>query len=338
MADSSVTTNPTPGNPPRPKVLVTSPLPGRGLERLQATTDLHCWDRSPGPAPEQLRTLIRDCEGLLCILTDTIDQALLDCAPRLRVVSSCSVGVDHVDVRALSDRGIPLGHTPGVLTDATADLAIGLLLACARRITESDRFVRAGDWTPNRRWSPGMMLGMDLQGATLGLIGLGPIGQAVARRAQGFGLRVVGWTPSGRSVPGVTSLGFTGVLEQSDILSLHLALSERSRRIIDRDALHRLRKGALLINTARGGLVDEAALVHALQDGSLAGAGLDVFEQEPLPARHPLLTLPNVVMTPHIGSATRGTRTRMADLAVDNLLAGLRGEPLPFCANREPER
>lgn len=285
--------------------------------------------------PAEMRAQLRDCAGLLCVITDRIDEDLLGAAPQLRVVSSCSVGVDHVDLDALRRRRIPLGHTPGVLVEATADLAFALLLSAARRLPEGERFMRENQWTPARRWEPDLLLGKDLNGATHGLIGLGAIGQAVARRAQGFGLRVIGWTPSGRAVPGVQPAGFDEVLAQSDFVSLHLALNARTHRIIDAAALGRMRRDAILINSARGGLVDEAALIAALREGRIGGAALDVFEQEPVAADHPLLTLPNVVVAPHIGSATFGSRARMAQRAVDNLLAGLRGERLPYCANPE---
>ena len=316
-------------------MLVTRQLPGTALEQLARETDMHCWPQREAMPPDELRAQLRDCEGLLCVITDRIDETLLAAAPKLKVVSSCSVGVDHVDVEALTRRRIPLGNTPGVLVDATADLAFALLLAAARRIPEGERFMRAGEWTPARRWEPDLLLGMDLHGATLGLIGLGAIGQAMARRAQGFGLRVIGWTPSGRAVPGVQNASFGQVLAQSDFISLHLALTANTQKIINAAALAQMRRDALLINTGRGGLVDEAALIAALRENRIGGAALDVFEREPIAADHPLLQLPNVVVAPHIGSATLGTRSRMAQRAVDNLLAGLRGQPLPWCVNPE---
>ncbi|HEY1075101.1 MAG TPA: D-glycerate dehydrogenase [Fontimonas sp.] len=317
------------------RVFVSRRLPGPALEQLAQQVDMQCWPEREPPSPVQLRDALRGCDGLLCTLTETIDDALLAAAPQLRVVSSCSVGVDHVDVAALTRRCIPLGHTPHVLTDATADLAFALLLATARRLPEGERFMRDGGWTPARRWEPDFLLGRDLRGATLGLIGLGAIGQAVARRAAGFGMRIVGWTPSGRRVDGVESLSFAEVLQRADFLSLHLALTAQTRHIVNAAALARMRSEAVLINTARGGLVDETALIHALRSGRIAAAGLDVFEREPIGADHPLLALPNVVVAPHIGSATLGTRSRMAQLAVDNLLAGLRGERMPHCVNPE---
>ena len=315
------------------KVFVTRALPGPALAQLARHTNMECWDGAAPISPQQLRDKLADCDGLLCILTDQIDATLLQAAPKLKVISSCSVGVDHVDVAALNQRRIPLGYTPGVLVDATADLTFALLLSAARRLPEGEAFMRAGAWTPARRWEPDLLLGKDLRGATLGLIGLGAIGQAVAQRAQGFGLKVIGWTPSGRAVDGVESASFDEVLERADFLSLHLALSARSAKIINAQALAKMKADAILINSARGGLIDEAALINALRDGRIGGAALDVYAQEPVAADHPLLALPNVVIAPHIGSATLGTRSRMAQLAVDNLLAGLAQEPMPHCYN-----
>ncbi len=311
------------------KVFVSRQLPGAALQRLGRATNMHCWPGDAPPDRDSLLAAVADCRGLLCTLNERIDSQLLQAAPQLAVVSSCSVGVDHVDLAALNSRGVILGHTPHVLTDATADLAFALLLAAARRLPEGERHVRSGAWAAQPGWDPSLLLGTDLRGRTLGLLGLGPIGQAMARRAQGFGLRIVGWTPSGRAVDGVEAADFDGVLEQADFLSLHLALTPQTRHIIDARALARLRPHAILINSARGGLVDEAALAAALQAGRLGGAALDVFEQEPIASTHALLQLPGVVVAPHLGSATRGTREAMAELAVDNLLAGLRGEPLP---------
>jgi glyoxylate reductase len=294
-----------------------------------------CW---PGPdllPPATLRAEVAAAEGLVCLLTDRIDAALLDAAPRLRFVSSVSVGLDHVDLAAATARGIPVGHTPGVLVDATADTAFALLLAAARRVAEADAWVRGGHWRPENAWSPDFFLGRDLAGATLGLVGLGAIGRAVARRAAAFGMRVVGWNRSPRDVPGVEPLSLEEVLAASDFVSVHVALAPETRGLLDAERLAQLRRGAILINTARGGIVDEVALAEALASGRLGGAGLDVYEREPLPADSPLLSAPNTVLAPHIGSATALTRRRMADLAADNALAALRGERMPHCANPE---
>ncbi len=315
------------------KVFVTRKLPGAALGQLAQQVDMRCWPEDAPPSVEALHQAASDCDGLLCTLNDRIDQALLDQAPHLRVVSSCSVGVDHVDIAALNARGIPLGYTPHVLTEATADLAFALLLSSARRLPEGDAFTRNGEWAEQRGWDPELLLGRDLHGATLGLLGLGPIGQAVARRAQGFGMRVIAWNRTARQIAGVENHSFEQVIQQADFLSLHLALCQATKHIINADTLSRMRSHALLINTARGGLIDESALINALSDGRIGGAALDVFEQEPVAANHPLLALKNVVIAPHLGSATRGTREAMAQLAVDNLLAGLAQQAMPQCVN-----
>ena len=250
--------------------------------------------------------------------------------------SHCSVGVDHVDLAAACQRGIPVGHTPGVLTETTADLAFGLLLAAARRIPEADRFVREGLWTWERRWEPDLLLGRDLHGSTLGIVGLGAIGQAVARRALGFGMQVLGWSRSEGLTPGVERVSrLDELLGRSRFLSVHVPLTLETRGLIGADQLARLPRGAVLVNTARGGIVDEQALAQALSSGALHAAGLDVFSEEPIPRSSPLLGLPNVVFAPHIGSASVATRERMATLAVENLREGLAGRPMPHCANVE---
>lgn len=315
------------------RVFVSRELPGNALQRLAQHTELEIWPHSSPPNPQQLAHAVEHCEGLLCMLTDRIDRTLLQSAPKLRVLSSCSVGVDHIDLDAIKQRGILLGHTPHVLTDATADLTMALLLSAARRLPEAEQFTRQNQWTPERQWEPELLLGRDLRGATLGLIGLGPIGQAVAQRAKGFGLNIIGWTPSGREVEHVRNVSFDELIKQADFVSLHLALAPETRHIINASCLSKMRDTAILLNTARGALIDEAALIKALQSGQIAAAALDVFEQEPISAEHPLLKLPQVVITPHIGSATWNTRCAMANLAVDNLLAGLAGERMPYPIN-----
>lgn len=276
-----------------------------------------------------------DIHGILCLLTDTIDAALLQQLPELAFVSSVSVGVDHIDVAALSARNIAVGHTPGVLVDATADTAFALLLAAARRVAEADRYVRSGRWRPERRWAPDFFLGKQVSGATLGIIGLGAIGQAVARRAQAFGMQVTGWTPSGRAVTGVNSVSFDELLAHSDFVSVHVALTDETRNLLSEEKIAKMKPGAVLVNTARGGIVDEAALGSALKNGDLFAAGIDVFESEPVNPQSPLLALDNVVVTPHIGSATTSTRGDMVRLAVDNALAAVQGKPMPYCVNPE---
>jgi glyoxylate reductase len=319
----------------KPRVLVTRRLPGPALERLAPRVSLEVWPGTGAPSPEDLRVAAAEADAILCMLTDRIDASLLGACPRLRVISSCSVGLDHVDLPRATQRGIPVGHTPGVLAETTADLAFGLLLAAARRIVEADRFVRSGGWTWERRWEPGGFLGRDVHGATLGIVGLGAIGRAVAARAGGFGMRVLGWSRSRRPVEGVAAAELHALLEASEFVSVHLALTAETRGLLGREALARLPHGAILVNTARGGIVDERALAAALESGQLAGAALDVFEREPLDPASPLLRAPNLVLTPHIGSASVATRSRMAELAVDNLLAALEGRPMPHCANPE---
>ncbi|KGE04063.1 2-hydroxyacid dehydrogenase [Pseudohaliea rubra] len=314
-------------------IYLTHALPGKRIAELGQHCDMDCWS-GPGLLPaDRLRLALAAADGVVCLLTDRIDAALLAAAPRLRFISSVSVGLDHVDLEAATGRGIPVGHTPGVLVDATADTAFALLLAAARRIAEADAFVRGGHWRPETAWSPDFFLGRDLAGATLGLVGLGAIARAVARRAAAFGMRVVAWNRSPRTVPGVEVLPLDDVLAASDFVSVHVALAPQTRGLLDAQRLAQLRPGAVLINTARGGIVDEAALADALISGHLGGAGLDVYEREPLPAESPLLTAPNTVLAPHIGSATALTRRRMADLAAANALAALRGERMPHCAN-----
>ena len=238
-----------------------------------------------------------------------------------------------MDLEAATRRGIPVGYTPGVLAETTADLTFALLLAAARRIVEADGFVREGRWTWEHRWDPDGFLGRDVYGATLGVIGLGAIGRAVAARARGFGMRVLGWSRTPRELEGVESVALSELLAAAQFVTVHVALTPETRGLLDAAALARMREDAILVNTARGGIVDEAALVAALRGGRLAAAALDVFAREPLDPASPLLDAPNLVLTPHIGSASVATRSRMAELAVENLVAGLEGRAMPRCAN-----
>jgi len=320
----------------RLRVYATRSLPGSGLERVAEVAELEVWPKPGGPPPAELARGAAAAEGLLCLLTDRVDEGLIRACPRLRVISSCSVGVDHIDLAAAAARGIPVGHTPGVLTETTADLAFALLLAGARRLGEAERWLRAGRWTTALRWEPDSFLGRDLHGATLGIVGLGAIGLAVARRAAGFGMRMLGWSrhpkPEAAAL-GVQEVDLSRLLRESDFVSLHVALAPDTRHLIDAEALSAMKPSALLVNTARGEVVDEAALVEALRSGAIGGAALDVYAAEPLAPSSPLLGLENVTLLPHLGSASVATRTRMADLAVDNLLAGLFGRPLVHCVS-----
>ncbi|HEV7846431.1 MAG TPA: D-glycerate dehydrogenase [Thermoleophilaceae bacterium] len=306
------------------RVFVTRRLPGGALERLQAAHDVEVWpDRLPPPR-EELMARAPELDGLLSMLTDRVDAELIDAAPRLRAISNYAVGVDNVDVDAATARGIPVGNTPGVLTESTADLAMALMLGIARRLAEAESFVRAGEW---RTWEPGLMLGRDLHGATVGIVGHGRIGQAVGRRLEGFGCELLTTSRSG-------GVALDELLERSDFVTLHCPLNAETRGLIGAAALRRMKPTAYLVNTARGPIVDTDALDHALRTGEIAGAALDVTDPEPLPADHPLLDAPNLLVVPHVGSATHATRGRMADIAVDNLLAGLAGEPMPHSVTR----
>jgi len=299
------------------RVFVSRRLPGPALDRLRAAHDTTVWSERLPPSYDELRAQAEAADGLLTLLTDRIDAALLDGAPRLRAISNYAVGYDNVDTAAAAARGIPVGHTPDVLTDATADLAFALLMAAARQLPQATAAAREGDWLT---WEPGEHLGHDVFGAALGIVGLGRIGRAVARRAEGFGMRVIG-TGRGEKIG--------ELLERADFVSLHCPLTPETRHLIDDAALARMKPTAILVNTARGPVVDQAALARALHEGQIAGAALDVTDPEPLPAEDPLWRAPNLLITPHIGSATRSARERMTEIAVDNLLAGLRGEPMP---------
>jgi glyoxylate reductase len=271
------------------------------------------------PSPDELRAQARDADGLLTLVTDRVDAALLDSAPRLQAIANMAVGTDNIDLEAAAARGIPVGNTPDVLTDATADIAFALLLALARKIVPGAAKVRSGEW---RTWEPAGDLGADLAGATLGIVGWGRIGQAVARRSEGFGMEVV---HSSRA----SGIPLPDLLATADFVSLHTPLTPDTRALVDAAALERMKPTALLINTARGGVVDQDALRAALHAGTIAGAALDVTDPEPLPPDHPLLDAPNLLVVPHVGSATVRTRAKMAAMAVDNLLAALAGRPMP---------
>jgi glyoxylate reductase len=323
---------------PRPRVFVARRIPATGLDRIVDACDATVWPGELPPSRDQLLASVAGCHGILTLLTDRVDEALLDAAgPQLRVVSNFAVGFDNVDVVACTARGVRVGNTPGVLTETTADLAFALLLASARRIPEAMANVREGRW---RTWDPLLLLGAEVHGATIGIVGLGRIGQAVARRAAGFGMRVL---YHGRTrAPGdlEASLGATYVpmpelLASSDFVTLHVNLNDQTRGLIGSDELRAMRRTAILVNTSRGPVVDTAALVDALRAGMIAGAALDVTDPEPLPADHPLLGLDACLVVPHVASATRATRDRMATMAADNLLAGVRGQPLPTPVNPE---
>ena len=320
----------------KPKVYVTRKVPEESIAKLQPECEVEVWDGEL-PVPEDvLLEKVRDIDGLYCLLTDQVNQQLLDAAPRLRVVSNMAVGYDNIDVPACTSRGIPVGNTPGVLTDTTADLAFALLMAAARRIVEGANYVRAGCW---KTWGPVLLMGPDIHGATLGIIGLGRIGQAMARRARGFDMRIlyhdIYRIPEAEASLDVTFVDMDTLLAESDFVTLHVNLTEETYHLIGRKELGMMKSTAVLVNASRGGVVDPEALYEALQKGEIACAALDVTEPEPIPEDDPLLSLSNCIIVPHIGSASVATRTKMATMAAENLLAGLRGEPLPNCINPE---
>jgi glyoxylate reductase len=317
-----------------PLVALAHPLPPEWISSLQGRVRLLIGpDEPPGVAPYLLEQM-EEVEGIVCLLTDKVDQALLDAAPRLRVVSNMAVGFDNIDVGACTHRGIPIGNTPGVLTDATADLTMALLLSSARIIPKASKDARDGFW---RTWSPTGWLGADLRGATLGIVGMGKIGKAVTERSKGFGLRIVYANterlPDVEKTYGAQYCSLDDLLGESDFVSLHCPLTAQTRSMINVARLQRMKRSAILVNTARGPIVVTDALVRALSEGWIAGAGLDVADPEPLLPNHPLYAMPNCLIVPHIGSATHGTRRRMAEMACENLLAGLEAQRLPNCVN-----
>jgi glyoxylate reductase len=301
------------------RCFVTRALPGPALDRLRERHEVDVWPERLPPSYEELRTRTAEAEGLLSLLTDRVDAALIDGSPRLRAIANYAVGYDNIDLDAARARGILVGNTPDVLTDATADLTFTLLLAAARQLPEALLAVRTDDWLT---WEPGAFLGRDVFGATLGIIGMGRIGRAVARRAQGFDMTVLHTGPDA-GVPLLT------LLKRSDFVTLHAPLTPTTHHLIDAAALEAMKPTAILINTARGPIVDQAALIKALRAGDIAGAALDVTDPEPPPPGDPLLSAPNLIVAPHIGSATHTARSAMANRAVDNLLAALDGEAMP---------
>jgi glyoxylate reductase len=318
----------------KPNIYVTRHLPEVALNKLSEACTVEIWDEEFPPPYDLLIEKTADKEGLVCLLTDTIDANLMDACPKLKVISQIAVGYDNIDVAAASARQISVGNTPGVLTDATADFAFTLLTAAARRVVEGMDYVRDDKW---KTWGLTLLLGQDIHGATLGIVGMGRIGQAMAKRAAGFDMRVLYTSrqrkPEAEAELGASFVDFEMLLRESDYISLHVNLTEETRGMLGAEALGMMKETAVLINTARGPVVDTEALYTALKTGQIAYAALDVTDPEPLPADHKLLTLPNIIIAPHIASATTTSRTQMALMAADNLIAGVNGEPLPFPVN-----
>lgn len=324
--------------PDRPRVFVARVIPSAGLDRVVEATDARVWEDDLPPPRDELLRAVEGCDGILTLLTDRVDAELLERAgPQLKVVSNYAVGFDNVDIAECTRRGIPVGNTPGVLTETTADLAWALLMAAARRVVEGADYVRAGRW---KTWGPMLLLGPDVHGATLGIVGFGRIGQAVARRAQGFGMTILYHDPNRLPDEVTQPLGaayaeLDDLLTRSDLVSLHVNLTDETRGLINAERLARMKPTAVLVNTARGPVVDPRALETALRDGVIGAAALDVTDPEPIPADDPLVSLPNCLIVPHIASASPATRGKMAEMAAANLLAGVRGARLPTPVNPE---
>lgn len=318
----------------KPKVYVTRRLPQEVWDELVQLIDVDLWDADTPPPYETLLEKVAGKEGLLCLLTDRIDAHLIQAGSNLRVISQIAVGYDNIDIREASRRGIKVGNTPGVLTDATADFAFTLLMAAARRVGEGIEYVRDGNW---KTWGLTLLLGQEVYGTALGIIGFGRIGQAVAERARGFNMKIL-YHDRSRKLEAEKKLGtefkdLDNLLKEADFVSLHVDLNEETERLIGARELNLMKPSAVLINTARGSIVDSEALYKALKENKIAYAALDVTDPEPLPVDDKLLSLPNIIVVPHIASATRASRVKMCQMAVQNLIAGLNNEPLPYPVN-----
>jgi lactate dehydrogenase-like 2-hydroxyacid dehydrogenase len=322
----------------RPRVFVSRLIPDDGIGPIVAACDARVWEDELPPPRAALLEAVRGCDGVVTLLTDKVDDEFLDAAgAQLKVVSNYAVGFDNVDVPACTARGVAVGNTPGVLTETTADLAWALLMAAARRLPEGDRYVRAGKW---KTWGPLLLLGPDVHGATIGIVGFGRIGQAVARRAMGFGMTILYHDvhradAAVEAAYGATFLPLEELLPRSDFVSLHVNLTHDTHGLIDAEKLSWMKPTAVLVNTSRGPVVNGAALADALRSGAIFAAALDVTDPEPIPTDDPLLSLDNCLVVPHIASASRATRSKMASMAAANLLAGVRGERIPTPVNPE---
>ena len=322
----------------KPRIFVTRVIPSKGLEMVQnlaAAYDIDVWQDPLPPAYDVLLQKVKGVTGLYSLLTDKIDANLMDTiGPQVKVISQMAVGFDNIDIPAATARGIPVGNTPGVLTDTTADFAWSLLMSAARRVVEGDKFTRAGKW---KTWGPIDFLGPDITGATLGIVGFGRIGQGMAKRAQGFDMRILYFDtqryPEAEEKYGAQYADMDTLLRESDFVTLHTVLSKETYHLMDDERLKRMKPSGILINTARGPVIDPAALYRALSSGTIAYAALDVTEPEPIRLDDPLLTLDNIIIAPHIASASFQTRNKMATMAAANLIAGLKGERLPNCVN-----
>ncbi len=317
----------------KPKVFVTRIVPETGLQMVQDFCDVDLWTDELPPSRATMLARVQGVDGLLCLLTDQVDAELLEAAgPQLKVVSNHAVGFDNIVVPDCTARGIPVGNTPGILTDATADFAWALLMAAGRRIVEGERYVKDGRW---KTWGPSLLLGSDFAGSTLGIVGFGRIGQAMAKRASGFDMRVIYFDPVASPNPELDaeSVDLDTLLRESDFVSLHTPLLPETTGMMNAEAFAKMKSEAVLVNTSRGPVVDMNALYDALKDGEIFAAALDVTTPEPIPMDSPLLELDNLIIVPHIASASKVTREKMSIMAAENLIAGLKGERLPTCVN-----
>lgn len=320
----------------KPRVYVTRLIPEEGLAMIRELTDMQVWEGELPPPHPVLLEQVRDKDGIVSLLTDRMDEELMDSAPKVKVISNFAVGYDNVDIPAATAHGIPVGNTPGVLTDTTADMAFALMMAAARRIPEAIDYVREGKW---KTWGPKLLLGHDIHGATLGIIGFGRIGQGMALRAAGFGMQILYYDVFRRQdleiSMGVTYADLDSLLRESDFISVHTDLNESTHHLLNSAAFAKMKRNAIVVNAARGPIIDPQALYEALSTGKIAAAALDVTDPEPIPTDSQLLKLPNCLIVPHIASASFATRGKMAQMAAANLIAGLHGDRLPNCANPE---
>ncbi|MFC1991452.1 2-hydroxyacid dehydrogenase [Chloroflexota bacterium] len=326
---------------PKPKVFVTRKIAQEALDTIANATDMELWEDELPPPRNVLLNKVRNIEGLLSLLTERVDDELMEAAPELKVVSNMAVGYDNIDITEATKRGIFVGNTPGVLTETTADFSFALLMATVRRLVEADKYTREGNW---KTWSPMVLLGHDIHHAMLGIVGCGRIGLEVAKRARGFDMQVIYYDKKRRTpeeekdfclefVPNLTDL-----LARADFVSIHTALTPDTQHLIGTAEFAQMKPTAILINAARGAIVDQKALYQALKSHQILAAGLDVTEVEPIQPDDPLLTLDNIIIAPHIASATVATRTKMAIMAAENLISGLRNEPPPNCVNPEVQK
>ncbi|MEA2089929.1 MAG: glyoxylate reductase [Thermoproteota archaeon] len=321
----------------KPKVFVTREIPERGLRTIKERFDAEVWPEYAPPPKKVIIQKAAEVDALASLLSDKIDSEVFDASPNLKIVAQLAVGYDNIDVKEATKRGIYVTNTPGVLTETTADFAWTLLMAVARRVVEADKYVRSGKWKVG--WHPSMLLGRDVYGATIGIVGLGRIGAAMAKRAKGFDMRILYYDvirrPNLEKELGLEYTELDDLLRKSDFVTVHVPLLKATYHLIREEKLKLMKKTACLVNNSRGPVIDEKALYEALKNEQIAGAGLDVFEQEPTPVDNPLFKLDNVVMTPHISSGSYETRSRMAEMVAENLISFFKGETPPNLVNHE---